>query len=128
LTSFAGEVKHYLEGLRGTIPEDFVLPFHQDNTGNWTLYDNYSEIHEWTLAYGTYRTLEQTRWFVVLMHHRGHEPCRVVGRLFFEDSLPICGVELKSALEASVRHGGLAMEVKRGVLQEMTAQPQFQLF
>ncbi|KZP01868.1 hypothetical protein CALVIDRAFT_532611 [Calocera viscosa TUFC12733] len=115
--------------LRRTPAEDFTLPVEQDGTGNWVLFDNYADVHQWTLAFGTYRTLEQTRWFVVLMHHdREYDGCRVVGRVFFEDSLPACGVELRHALEKSIMNRGVAMEIKRGVLHDVAGNQSFSFF
>jgi len=114
--------------LRRTPAEDFVLPVEQDQNGNWVLYDNYAEVHNWTLAFGTYRTLEQTRWFLVLMHNRGNDASRVVGRLFFEDSLPASGVQLRNTIEESIRHRGMAIEIKRGVLQEISRTKPYDFF
>ncbi|KZT55254.1 hypothetical protein CALCODRAFT_357275 [Calocera cornea HHB12733] len=114
--------------LRGTTGDDFNLPIEQDGAGNWVLFDGVRHIYEWTIAYGTYLTLQQTRWFVVLLRRRDKTAARVVARVFFEDSLPACGVELRDALEKSIMNRSVAMKIKRGVSHDVVRNRGFALF
>ncbi|KZT59849.1 hypothetical protein CALCODRAFT_493100 [Calocera cornea HHB12733] len=90
----------------------FVLPFGTMN-GFYTLERDVETFEDWTIAYGTLGTTQQTRWYVVLIRNQWPNGPRVAARVMFENNdIPYSGDELRRAMLMSIRNAGQAIQLR----------------